>query len=356
MKKNNNELILLLEEDESEYLDFKEQYTDNNAEFIHDILCLANSETHNHKYLIVGINDKTKNIVGVKKDMQKTPEQVIDILRNSNFNRLPNIKFKTIDYQGKQVDFLEIENASEKPYFLLKDKQVGQKRVRAGVIYTRIERTNTAIDSCADDHSIEKMYRERFGYNKLAIDRVKDLLIDYQNWQSGTLHTGERCFFHNRYPDYGIARSKDSSSQYEEPWVKIWPDKGASINLYNILYNQIVLDRIAVIYYDGARYFKVLPERYQEQANNNLSYNFGFYYIDNSIEQLADRMIRHVMRNISSYIDDRDFYSFNNKLEAENAFHNSIISTIKEYNYYTPVQKKGVFTYDRIGNNLFKYY
>ena len=53
---------------EGDYWDFKEKFPDNNADFLHDILCMSNSLSNSNRYLIYGIaQDKTKfKIVGVE--------------------------------------------------------------------------------------------------------------------------------------------------------------------------------------------------------------------------------------------------------------------------------------------------
>ena len=44
---------------DSRYWDFKLQHHENNAELIHDILCLANAEHDGERYLIFGVEDQS---------------------------------------------------------------------------------------------------------------------------------------------------------------------------------------------------------------------------------------------------------------------------------------------------------
>jgi predicted HTH transcriptional regulator len=52
---------------ESEFLDFKEIYTDFKA-YIHDILCLLNSNSNSDRYIIFGVRDGSREIVGIEND------------------------------------------------------------------------------------------------------------------------------------------------------------------------------------------------------------------------------------------------------------------------------------------------
>lgn len=43
---------------ENDCLDFKEQFHENKAELLHDILCLANNTQFQNAYILFGIDDK----------------------------------------------------------------------------------------------------------------------------------------------------------------------------------------------------------------------------------------------------------------------------------------------------------
>ena len=132
----------LLHCDESESLDFKECFHSDTVDFIHDILCLANSYTDNDRYLVFGIKDD-KTLVGVENDKKKNNAQIQDMLRQANFNRIPSVNLEYMDIQGHKVAVLTIRNRPDKPFYLTKDKKVGKRTIRAGVIYTRLGDTTS---------------------------------------------------------------------------------------------------------------------------------------------------------------------------------------------------------------------
>lgn len=51
----------LLEQNESEYLDFKSEWHKYPLELVYDILCMANSDATGDRYIIIGVraNEKT---------------------------------------------------------------------------------------------------------------------------------------------------------------------------------------------------------------------------------------------------------------------------------------------------------
>ena len=66
---------------EGEYWDFKEQWYCNNVDLIHDILCMANSPANRDCYVIIGIKDKTYEVLGV--DVKNRKNQQNDKRANS---------------------------------------------------------------------------------------------------------------------------------------------------------------------------------------------------------------------------------------------------------------------------------
>lgn len=170
---------------ESDWLDRKREYPKNNVNLIHDILCLANSHTPSHRYLIFGIADD-KTVFGIENDPErKKQSDILTLLKDSYFNRLPIISLNTVIIDNHEIDILEIENRPDKPYYLKKDKEFQGKVIRAGVFYTRYGDTNTPLKECPDELFIERMFRERFGIDKTPLERVKLSLNIINNWKWG---------------------------------------------------------------------------------------------------------------------------------------------------------------------------
>jgi hypothetical protein len=151
---------------ESESLDFKREFHENNAELLHDILCLSNSYCEGDRFLVFGVaNDGT--VYGVENDPnKKTNADLHDFLRQARLNKIPQIELTVHRVDGHEIMALQIMNSPKKPYFILKDFQVGKVLVRAGVIYTRLGDTNIPVKETAPEDHIELMWKERFGMLK----------------------------------------------------------------------------------------------------------------------------------------------------------------------------------------------
>ena len=71
---------------EDDYWDFKETWHNNKADLIHDIICLSNNRVDRDAYLMMGIRDKTYEIIGIENDEnRKTQQNVIDLLNEVSF-------------------------------------------------------------------------------------------------------------------------------------------------------------------------------------------------------------------------------------------------------------------------------
>lgn len=157
-----DELCQLLIQPERPALDFKLTYWDSNAAMVHDILCMSNSIANGPRYLVLGVEDKTRRIDGVNADPnRKNSQQITDTLRGAGINHVPNIEVKTVMIDGKDVDLVIIHHSANAPYFLAKDKQERGKCVRAGVVYTRDNDCNTEIDKSASEQVIEWLWLNR---------------------------------------------------------------------------------------------------------------------------------------------------------------------------------------------------
>lgn len=255
------QLISLLSERESEILDFKQVWHNNNAELVHDILCLLNSLNENNRYLIFGVVNRTNEIVGVNEDPnQKVSADIQDLIRASGFNRIPNFELYNFEHEGKQIDVLEIKNRPEKPYFLTSNKREGGMTVRAGVVYTRLGDTNTPmIESAPEDH-IELMWRERFGIDKPPMERMRQLLDDSDMWVYQE-NSGIDSFYHQIFPEFTIEKSSGSSEDFSEEWCKDkFADAYSSKSSFEFKYSTTVLEKITMVSCDGGRYIFPLPE------------------------------------------------------------------------------------------------
>jgi len=131
---------------EDDYWDFKEEPHDNNAELLHDILCLANSLHKGERFLIFGVTDPKEGtkIKGLTQNQRnrKTQVQYIDFLRSKPFagDCRPEIELQTLILDNLEIDVLIIFDNPLKPYYLTEDYKLKPQNnketvVRANYIY-----------------------------------------------------------------------------------------------------------------------------------------------------------------------------------------------------------------------------
>jgi len=250
-------LATLMQQPESETLDLKRQFPDNTVELLHDILCLANSYAETHRYLVFGVaNDRT--VVGVEADPnRKRNSDLQDMLRASNLNRIPDVRLTEYQLAGHTVAVLNILNRPDKPFFLTRDKNHGQLRLRNGVVYTRIGDTNVPWNESAPEDRMELMWRERFGLNLPPLERFHRLLADPDRWVQGS----DGIRHHVDFPEFTIADGQDLVPDFKEPWANQFPDEHASSHFVELRYAGTTLKQLVFVYCDGARYRIPLPER-----------------------------------------------------------------------------------------------
>ena len=220
----------LLSEDESETLDFKAEFHKDNAHLLHDILCLANSYSERDRFLVFGVKNQTKEVVGIEVDSKrKTNADLQNMLLQSQFNRIPttNLKFHQ-HISGHEIAVLFIANRPDKPFFVTKDKKTldGKHTIRAGVIYTRLGDTNTPKNSSASDDKIELMWRERFGIGLSPLSRLVKLLDDTDSWVS--VGHKERYLYHKQFPEFTITEGEVIKEDFREPWSLQFADNNAT--------------------------------------------------------------------------------------------------------------------------------
>lgn len=262
----------LLQQDESEYLDFKKEYHGNNVKLLHDILCLANSYHKGNRYLVLGIEDRTKTIFGVESDPnRKNNANIQDLLRQSNLNRIPSVSINKHNIGSHEVDVLMIGNRHDKPFFLLKDKRYQGDTLRNGVVYSRLGDTNIPLNETASEASIEIMWRERFGFDLPPLKLAHRLLANTSEWRK---IEEDNYIYHFARPEFTIQDGNTLGEKFVEPWSKTFPDKQAQSFEVCIYYLTTLLYKTTFVHCDGFRYRIPLPERKDDK----------FYLLRDSID------------------------------------------------------------------------
>ena len=104
------ELFELIKYPESDWLDFKVKWHEDNARLILDILCMANCDANSDRYLVIGYNeDKTFGDINIGR---KKSDDFFNLLNTSNFNRIPDIQLETISIDGNELDIIIIKKTN----------------------------------------------------------------------------------------------------------------------------------------------------------------------------------------------------------------------------------------------------
>ena len=185
---------------EGPHSDFKLHHHANNADLIHDILCLANADHAGPRYLIYGVDNLSNILHSISNTpYRKSQTDIVSLLRDNAHkffqSRTPEVFLATLQYTGKSLDVLVIEDKPHKPYYLTDTYRSKGRTIRAHHIYTRVGDTNIPLPATAPPHEIERMWRERFGLDKPPLDRAKHYLGEPDAWMPS-----ERGRIHGNHP------------------------------------------------------------------------------------------------------------------------------------------------------------
>lgn len=115
---DNKKLLTLIKKQEGTKLDFKlrlELYNETGKkELTKDICAIANSNG-GRGYIIVGIEDKTKEIIGIQEDDMFYEEQIQQIISTRCEPPIP-IEVDFVDIQNKKIGVISIYDGDQKPY------------------------------------------------------------------------------------------------------------------------------------------------------------------------------------------------------------------------------------------------
>ena len=268
---------------EGDYWDFKREPHNNNADLLHDILCLSNSLHKGDRYLIIGIdedNDFQKyDLKQESIENRKTQANLMDFLSSKKFagDYEPEIKLEILHYEdGSEIDVIVIKDTLYKPYFLSDDYQDGKETVRAGVVYNRKRDKNVPKNNVANLYQIEKMWKERFGLDDRPSKRMQFFLLKPKEWKKG-FNFG-RDTYHNNFPEFRIEfierKEINNKLKYLFP-----DDENSFVSLAKFKFHTTTLFDLEYLNLDGDRTMFPLPDI--KRFFNSGSF---YYFTKNSIK------------------------------------------------------------------------
>ncbi|MBT2763381.1 ATP-binding protein [Paenibacillus sp. ISL-20] len=251
---------LILSEREDDYWDFKQQHHSNDANLLHDIICMANNRVDRDAYIIFGIADKTFDVVGVENDgNRRNQQQMIDFLKSKKFvsGIRPRVEIRTLRLTRHEIDVLIIKNSTDTPYFLTEDFPNVGRRVRANHIYTRVSDTNTDIDKSADINNIEYLWKKRFLLTRSPFEQIIKRLENKEEWES------DEYVYYNIYnPEFTVILEDDNEGRKLIPefYAYAMTNSSTLYQMLNIKYFGTQLYGKQIVILDGGRYTTPTPE------------------------------------------------------------------------------------------------
>ena len=248
---------------EGVYWDFKEKHhaSGARADFIHDVLCLANAGHDGPRFLVFGVRDSDYSVCSIEEsEGRRTQADIAGLFRDNadKFfqSRFPTFHLHEVEVDGGLVDVLVIEDEPKKPYYLVESI----RDVKAHHIYTRVSDTNTPKRLAAQPDEIERMWRERFGLDARALQRAKICLGEPDRW-SESYEDGFICCHHDVYPEFTLraAEAPDWMGRHQE-WTRgeVRTDNNFA-GYYELRYHQTTLKRVHYVGFDDRKKDMVAP-------------------------------------------------------------------------------------------------
>ena len=311
---------------EDDYWDFKEQWHYNKADLLHDIICLANNRVDKDAYLILGVRDKTYEIIGVEEDQnRKNQQNVIDFLKNIPFvsGIRPSIEVKTIMIENHELDILIVKNSYDTPYFLLKDYSDKGKIVRRYSIYTRVKDTNTPKDSIADINQIEFLWKKRFHLTSSPIIQFFHMIENKDEWEERYDEKTQSRVYHNIYrPEFTITLNFENDEGnkmfycFEQTDCRVFYGELIVWYFGTQLYSRQLIDL------DGRRFATITLENSFFKLDGERNYDYTYKYLIKNSEE--DKLIKFLYNPDNSYErfayqkHKRTYLEFNDEKQKEN--------------------------------------
>ena len=301
------ELINLKQE--GEYWDYKRQWysKDNKDDMLHDIICMSNNLVNGDAYIIIGVDEENDyQLVDVSDDKErKNTQNIVDFLRSKKFagDIRPRVTVETVIIEGKQLDVLVIHNSNDTPFYL-KEKY---KKVRKYNIYTRVQDTNTPVNSSADNSHVELLWKKRFGLSLTPLERCNLYLGDKDGWEQSEFYN-ER-YHYKLFPEFTIDTDFESEETRDgnEYYMFNQTNMNASWASVSIRYYHTTIFQVLAVCLDGARYLAITPDRSLLKIGKHKVY-YGYMNEDS---------IRYALKNFF-YDENREDTRWAHRIYIEN--------------------------------------
>lgn len=244
--------ILAAKGREGEYWDYKQEWHENMADLLKDIICFANTPHNANCYLLFGIDDDG-HIVGMKKNRRKQAD-ILEAMDNLWFigDVRPEISVETVIVNEIEVDVLTVYDTQKTPIYL--KRNYGE--MLAGCVYMRNGDKNTPNKGMASIDDVEKLWKKRFGLLQTPLEYIIGRLQYRIEWKQQD-HT-----YYNMYrPEYQLKiLNGDDDYLIPEFYAYAMTNKSTSYEMLQIIAGDTVLEEYQIVVLDSGRYKTPVPE------------------------------------------------------------------------------------------------
>lgn len=317
---NEEDLFKLIETREDERHDFKKKWyssDENNskrAEMLKDIFSFVNTTHDEDCYLIFGVTDDTREIVGIENDENRyNTQQITNWLNNLSIEpETPKVRVETLSVKGHEVDVMIIKDTDRVPVFLRsgkKGKGFGNHPIGPGQVFTRKEDTNTSIGGTADYNQLTELFRKHLGLNLPIEKRFEKVLQDWKNWNYYE-HSDDIGIQYSLDPDFRISFVDRDADVKAESFSLSQVRVDISCGVAQLKHRTDIIKEISVIDLDGARFKAVFPDI----GSISNSYGKDLFYDCYKVDSLKFKL-EELINNMGSVISP-DYGSLNNFMES----------------------------------------
>lgn len=317
---NEEDLFKLIETREDERHDFKEKWyssDENNskrAEMLKDIFSFVNTTHDEDCYLIFGVTDDTREVVGIENDENRyNTQQITDWLNTLPIEpEVPRVRVETLSIKDHKVDVMIIKNTDRVPVFLRsgkKGKGFGNHPIGPGQVFTRKEDTNTPISGTADYNQLTELFKKHLGLNLPIEKRFEKVLQDWKNWNYYE-HSDGVGIQYSLDPDFRVVFVDRDADAKAESFSLSQMRVDVSWKVAQLKYRTDIIKEINVVNLDGARFKAVVPDIGSISNSYGKDLFYDCYKVD-SLKFKLEELINHMGSAISP-----DYGSLNNFMES----------------------------------------
>ncbi|OLN23955.1 hypothetical protein BTO30_00565 [Domibacillus antri] len=274
---------------EGDYWDFKENHYENNANLLHDIICMANNRADRDGYIILGVSDNFV-IKGTEGDTnRKNQQNLIDFLKDKQFagGVRPTIEMHSLQVDKCSIDVIIIKNTTDTPYYLNSEFKCKGRVLKAYHIYTRIGDTNTNIDKSADINHVEYLWKKRFLLNKPPLEQIKNKLRNKEEWRQ------KADVYYNIYsPEFTVCLLSNYEEKKPVFYSYLMTNQQTYYGILELRYfgTNLYSQEFAVL--DSGRYTTVVPNSgfIGERHSTNGMFYYR-YFIKDSLEYILHEFL-----------------------------------------------------------------